>query len=219
MAEHRQGHNPYSTYGHVLKDSRQGKLYPHEDMVPEFSSSDEDGNFDNLTPRSSEIYAVTKDIKRSFKDSDKPPKTKVTFYKIGKIIGKGAFGKVNVAMHILSRKLVAIKSIKKEHTRTPDSKTKLMREVNILATLNDRLFIKLYDFFDDEKNTYLVTTLCEGGNLSEYLRKCKWFDENICKYIFINIAHAIKILHENKIVHRDIKPENVLICRNGNLKM
>ena len=35
-------------------------------------------------------------------------------YKIGKVIGKGAFGKVNLAIHRLSGKFVALKSIKKQ---------------------------------------------------------------------------------------------------------
>lgn len=36
--------------------------------------------------------------------------TNIEFYKIGKILGRGAFGKVNLALHRLTRKLVAIKS-------------------------------------------------------------------------------------------------------------
>lgn len=37
--------------------------------------------------------------------------------------------------------------------------------------------------------------------------------------LFLNIATAIKVLHENKVVHRDIKPENVLICKDGSIKL
>jgi len=40
------------------------------------------------------------------------------FYLIGKLLGKGAFGKVNLCVHILSGKLVAIKSIKKISLKT-----------------------------------------------------------------------------------------------------
>lgn len=120
-------------------------MYATEDKVPEFSSSDEDVNFENLTPRSNEIYQVTKEIKRSFKENDEPPKTKITFYKIGKAIGKGAFGKVNMAMHILARKLVAIKSIKKEYSRQKEDNNKLLREISILTILPEKYFVKLYD--------------------------------------------------------------------------
>ena len=36
--------------------------------------------------------------------------TTIEFYKVGKILGRGAFGKVNLALHRITRKLVAIKS-------------------------------------------------------------------------------------------------------------
>ena len=34
-------------------------------------------------------------------------------YRVGKVLGKGAFGKVNLALHKLTKKFVAIKSINK----------------------------------------------------------------------------------------------------------
>jgi serine/threonine protein kinase len=35
-------------------------------------------------------------------------------YRIGRVLGRGAFGKVNLSSHKLNEKLVAIKSINKE---------------------------------------------------------------------------------------------------------
>lgn len=112
LVERRKGYVPVMKYGQILRDSLQSKIYSTEDNVPEFSSSDDDVDYENLTPRSYDIFQVTKEIKKSFKESEQPPQTRVSFYKIGKILGKGAFGKVNLALHILARKLVAIKSIK-----------------------------------------------------------------------------------------------------------
>jgi serine/threonine protein kinase len=37
-----------------------------------------------------------------------------TYYKVGKILGKGGFGKVHLGLQRISRKLVAIKSIRFE---------------------------------------------------------------------------------------------------------
>jgi serine/threonine protein kinase len=39
------------------------------------------------------------------------------FYRIGRILGRGAFGKVSLAMHRLSEQLVAIKALSKEHLK------------------------------------------------------------------------------------------------------
>ena len=37
--------------------------------------------------------------------------TTIDLYKIGKVLGQGGFGKVNLGLHRLTRKLCAIKSI------------------------------------------------------------------------------------------------------------
>jgi serine/threonine protein kinase len=50
----------------------------------------------------------------AFDLKNEPPVTTTDFYRIGKMLGRGAFGKVNLAMHKLIRKLVAIKSLNKE---------------------------------------------------------------------------------------------------------
>ena len=39
--------------------------------------------------------------------------TTLECYRVGKVLGKGAFGKVNLALHKLTKKFVAIKSINK----------------------------------------------------------------------------------------------------------
>jgi len=74
----------------------------------------ESSEFQNLSPRSREIATVMKFIKQSFEQNSEAPVTTTDFYRIGKMLGRGAFGKVNLAMHKLVRKLVAIKSLNKE---------------------------------------------------------------------------------------------------------
>ena len=48
------------------------------------------------------------------------------------MLGKGAFGKVNLGMHKLARKLVAIKSKNKQYLKDERSKKKVTQEVAIL---------------------------------------------------------------------------------------
>jgi serine/threonine protein kinase len=50
----------------------------------------------------------------------------VDFYKIGKMLGRGAFGKVNLAMHKMTRKLVAIKSLNKQYLSDDKNKKKVL---------------------------------------------------------------------------------------------
>lgn len=53
-------------------------------------------------------------LQNAFRQNGQPPLTDITFYRIGKMLGRGAFGKVNLAMHKIVRKLVALKSLNKQ---------------------------------------------------------------------------------------------------------
>lgn len=76
---------------------------------------------------------LIKQIKVSFNKLKEPLKTTAEFYRIGKMLGKGAFGRVNLAMHKLCEQLVAVKSINKQFlSEDENSKKKVMQEVLIL---------------------------------------------------------------------------------------
>jgi hypothetical protein len=60
------------------------------------------GNVSALTPRSSKMRKLIKLIRLSFRQASGAPDTTIEFYRIGKILGKGAFGKVNLAVHVLT---------------------------------------------------------------------------------------------------------------------
>ena len=68
----------------------------------------------NLSPRTREMIEITNKIRKSFMQRGEAPKTMPDYYRAGKMLGRGAFGKVSMGMHKLSRKLVALKSINKE---------------------------------------------------------------------------------------------------------
>ena len=54
---------------------------------------------------------ISKKIKQAFDETGEAPETNTEFYRAGKMLGRGAFCKVNLGMHKLTRKLIAIKSI------------------------------------------------------------------------------------------------------------
>ena len=88
--------------------------------------------FSKLSPRSQEIGYVMQKLFKAFSETNKPPITDITFYRIGKMLGRGAFGKVNLAMHKLVRKLVALKSLNKSALTDEIQKAKQMKEVGLL---------------------------------------------------------------------------------------
>jgi serine/threonine protein kinase len=63
-------------------------------------------------------------------------------------MGKGAFGKVNLAIHRLSSKFVALKSINKTFMNEESSKRKVMQEFNILRRTRHCNIVRLYESFE-----------------------------------------------------------------------
>ena len=72
----------------------------------------------NLSPYSKDLSKLQKLIRFNFRKFNEPPTTTSEFYRIGRVLGRGAFGKVNLAAHKISEQLVAIKSINKDVLRS-----------------------------------------------------------------------------------------------------
>ena len=158
-------------------------------------------------------------IKISFKRDEVPPVTTQQFYKIGRLLGKGAFGKVNLALQKLSRRLVAIKSINKKFLKDEHSLRKIENEVSLLRVMRHKSVVKLFETFETEKHYLFVMELCAGGDLLSFVRKRRKLNETLAKYLFKQIIEGIGYIHSKNILHRDIKLENILLDDKGHIKI
>jgi 5'-AMP-activated protein kinase catalytic alpha subunit len=125
-----------------------------------------------------------KEIHSSFRKSGSAPDTDINYYRVGKMLGRGAFGKVNLAMHKLVRKLVALKSLNKECLTDEVQKHKLMKEVNLLLKMRHDHVVKIYETIETKKHIIIVMELCAGGDLLNYVRKRRRLKEPYAKKIF-----------------------------------
>ena len=100
------------------------------------------------------------------------------------MLGRGAFGKVSMGMHKLTRKLIAIKSINKEYLSEEKQRQKIMHEVNILLKLRHPSVVTLFETFETGRHIMLVMELCAGGDMLNFVRKRKKLDELTSKVLF-----------------------------------
>ena len=128
-------------------------------------------------------------------------------YILGKTLGTGAFGTVRSAVHKPTKQPRAVKILKKHD----QDEEKLFLEVNILSKLSHPNIMRIYEFYDDNTNFYIVSELCQGGELFDMITEKGCFSEAEASPIMKQLLSAICYCHQNNIVHRDLKPENILL--------
>ena len=81
---------------------------------------------------------LTNYIKKYYKNNHEYPMTTLNFYKYGRLIGQGAFGKVNLGLNVLTGRVVAIKSFNKKNLDSPNNENmkKIIYETNLMRKLN-----------------------------------------------------------------------------------
>jgi len=132
-------------------------------------------------------------------------------YKILGELGKGSFGKVCKVLHIPTGIIRAMKVIKKETVEYQDDDKKFLKEIEILINIDHPNIIRIYEYYMDSVNYYLITEYVSGGELYDTIVKSKHFTEEKAAFIMKQIMSAVYYLHSKHIVHRDIKPENILM--------
>ncbi len=135
------------------------------------------------------------------------------------MLGKGAFGKVNLCVHKLSEKLVAIKSLHKHFLESEHNNGKLQNEISLLRMLKHKNVIRLYETFSTDNFLLIVIELCGGGDLLTYVRKRRKLTEPIAKVAFKQILDGLSYCHSKGVVHRDIKLDNILLNFYGDIKV
>ena len=184
-------------------------------------SSKKDKNIDNNLIQSEEfakknIYMesslnLTEYIKNYYKENKKYPNTNLSFYKYGRLIGQGAFGKVNLGLNVLSGRVVAIKSFNKKNFDTKtDFIKKITYETNLMKKLNHKNITKILEMFEDDKYILIIMEYINGGNLFSFVKKRRKLSEKISKFLFKQIILGLQHIHSHNIVHRDVKLENII---------
>ena len=147
------------------------------------------------------------------------PPTDISFYKFGRMVGRGAFGKVNIGLNILTGRIVAIKSFNKKNISNEKAKRKILYETNLMRTLYHPAVTKILETFETDKYMLIIMEYISGGNLQNFVKKRRKLCEKTARILFRQLIQGIKYIHSKGIVHRDIKLENILLDLNNIVKI
>ena len=132
-------------------------------------------------------------------------------YKIGQKLGDGAFSTVRKLKVRETGEKRALKSIHKKSLQSEEERQTVFTEVGILKTLDHPNIVRLHEFYQDEKNYYIITELCTGGELFDRIISAESISEAVAAEYMRQLLSVLIYLHDRNIAHRDLKPENLLM--------
>ncbi|KAK1783330.1 hypothetical protein QBC45DRAFT_366049 [Copromyces sp. CBS 386.78] len=134
-------------------------------------------------------------------------------YTLGRLIGKGSFGKVYLATHKLTNgSKVVLKSANKDDTN-------LAREIHHHRQFVHPHIARLYEVVVTENLVWMVLEYCPGDELYNYLLQHGKLSVDKVQRIFAQLVGAVCYVHRQSCVHRDLKLENILLDKHENVKL
>jgi len=133
-------------------------------------------------------------------------------FRLRRLLGEGAFGKVWLADDLNLGWQVALKTLRLPSTSTqgPHALAALRKEAQHLAKLHHPNIVQVHAWRQAEGEHYLVLEYVAGGSLADRLKKDGPLDwQHAARYI-ADVGEGLLQVHEQGIIHRDIKPANIL---------
>ncbi|KAL2829960.1 kinase-like domain-containing protein [Aspergillus cavernicola] len=137
------------------------------------------------------------------------------------VLGKGNFGKVMLAETKSTKKLYAIKVLKKEFIIENDEveSTKSEKRVFLVANKERHPFLlNLHACFQTETRVYFVMEYISGGDLMLHIQRGQ-FGLKRAQFYSAEVLLALKYFHENGVIYRDLKLDNILLTLDGHIKI
>jgi classical protein kinase C len=137
------------------------------------------------------------------------------------VLGKGNFGKVMLAETKSTKKLYAIKVLKKEFIIENDEVESIRSEKRVFLIANKErhpFLLNLHACFQTETRVYFVMEYISGGDLMLHIQRGQ-FGTKRAQFYAAEVCLALKYFHENGVIYRDLKLDNILLTLDGHIKI
>ena len=139
-------------------------------------------------------------------------------YEVIEKVGVGGMGIVYRVKHLDLDTELALKILPRHLSQDAELVERFRREARMMARLNHRNIVRVFDFVRDGDNYYLIMEFLEGRNLHQILQamlKAEGHPMPLPEVLRVGlqIAEALAYAHTQNpiVVHRDIKPSNIII--------
>jgi len=137
-----------------------------------------------------------------------------------KVIGRGSYAKVLMVELRSTRRIYAMKVIKKELVTDDEDIDWVQTEKHVFETASNHPFlVGLHSCFQTESRLFFVIEFVRGGDLMFHMQRQRRLPEEHARFYSAEICLALNYLHERGIIYRDLKLDNVLLDHEGHIKL
>ena len=126
-------------------------------------------------------------------------------------LGRGAAGKVYLAVHEPTGRKLAVKEI---NIFDHDRREQMKKELVTLSSLQSRFLVRYFGaFYDGDGGVHVALEYMDRGSLSDVVAQQGKVPEPVLRTIMEHCLRGLKFLHSNHVLHRDVKTANILLSR------
>lgn len=138
------------------------------------------------------------------------PMPEVPGYEILEVLGRGGMGVVYKARQASLRRIVALKMLTASGDGDRDLLSRFRSEAVILARLNHRNIVPIYDVGDFQGRPFFTMEYIDGPSLAKVIAG-RPQDVLGSARVVETVARAVHAVHALGVIHRDLKPGNILL--------
>ena len=127
-------------------------------------------------------------------------------YSLGDSLGSGGMGEVFLATDTQLGRKVAIKLLRLRKQDDPLERTRLLREAQALAALNDPNVVGVYECGLHGDQVFIAMELVEGCTLRSWQDDALRGWREVLRH-YVAAGHGLTAIHAAGLVHRDFKPK------------
>ncbi len=136
---------------------------------------------------------------------------KIDRYRLIRVLGEGAFGRVYLGFDEELQRQVAIKIPTSHRFEDPADAESYLVEARTLASLDHPNIVPVHDVGRmDDGSVYVVYKFIEGRSFCDIIREERPGYHESAK-LMATIAQALHHAHQKRLIHRDVKPANLLM--------
>jgi len=137
-----------------------------------------------------------------------------------KVIGRGSYAKVLMVELKSTKRIYAMKVIKKELVTDDEDIDWVQTEKHVFETASNHPFlVGLHSCFQTPSRLFFVIEFVRGGDLMFHMQRQRRLPEEHARFYSSEICLALNYLHERGIIYRDLKLDNVLLDHEGHIKL